>query len=304
VQKTADKAMQQAQWDAMPIQHPPNTSLPKTSIDRAQRVRELLDRDNVPIVFFGKVVDSSNKPISGVKIKYHIRRAGILDVVGSIQEDIFKETAISAADGIFEISGATGMTLTVEGMEKNGYDLYPNQKLAYSYSGTSLIHRPTRDKPEIFVMRSSEEQTDVKSFRRQIKLPWSGEAFHVDIDTGLPSESGILIFTPYRSAVTGRFDWNLTVELQGGGLVQAEPQTAMIAPLEGYVRTWRCGYESKDNPWRFSYDANVYYKLNGRYGRLKLQVYADAGPDNVGLYLELFYNASGGRDTEVQKRVE
>ena len=56
-------------------------------------------------------------------------------------------------------------------------------------------------------------------------------------------------------------------------------------------------YNFKTRP---STNANVFYHANGKYGRFSFLIYADAGPNDVSLYLESFVNDSGGRDTEGQ----
>lgn len=268
------------------------------SVDRAERTRELLDAGNVPITFWGKVIDEDKAGISGVIIKYRIQRAGRLEADGTIAEDGLLASISSNTDGSFSITNASGTTLSMIDFTKEGYELSANQNSVFGYYGTPVMHTPKQESPQVFVMRLNKTQNDVSSTSQQLRLPWDGKAIRIDLDSGNPSPSGKLLLTASRTASTGRFGWSLTLAIDGGELTEAEPGTALIAPEMGYRPVWQCRYEPDANPWRFSRDANVYYKLNGKFGRLKLQIYADAGPNDVSLYFEAFANNRGRRNTE------
>lgn len=279
----------------------PSLPIPATSqgsVDRAERTRALLSAGNVAIAFWGKVIDEDGAGIPGVIIKYSIQRAGRLEANGTIAEDGLKASISSNADGSFSITNASGTTLSMVDFTKEGYELSVNQNSVFGYYGTPVMHTPKQESPQVFVMRSNKTQNDVSSTSQQLRLPWDGKAIRIDLDSGSPSPSGKLLLTASRTASTGRFGWSLTLAIDGGELTEAEPGTALIAPEKGYRPVWQCRHEPDANTWRFSRDANVYYKLNGKFGRLKLQIYADAGPNDVSLYFENFVNNSGGRNTE------
>ena len=147
-------------------------------------------------------------------------------------------------------------------------------------------------------MRSISGRAVVKQSSGQIKLAWNGTPIRVDLDTCSLSPSGTLVLTPTRNGTDGRFDWSLTAQIDGAGLIEAKQGAALIAPSDGYRSFWKCGYSSTDNRWRFAHDSDVFYQLRGKYGRLKLQIYADAAPSDVSVYLSRFLNEAGGRETE------
>lgn len=270
----------------------------QSPFDRADRTLALLEAANVPITFWGKVVDEAGVGIPGVSIMYRIHRAGRLEANGAITEDGVKASLASSANGLFSIMNARGTTLSIEGFTKDGYELSANQHNVFGYSGTPALHTPNQQSPQIFMMRSNKTQIDVSSISRQIRMPWDGKALRIDLDSGNPSPSGKLVLTANRTALTGRFGWSLSIAIDGGEVREAEKGTAFIAPENGYLPIWQCRYAADANPWRFGHDANVYYRLNGKYGRIKVQIYADAGPNDVSLYLERFVNNSGARNTE------
>jgi hypothetical protein len=278
---------------------PPIPATSQGSVDRAERTRALLNAGNVAITFWGKVIDEDGAGIPGVIIKYRIQRAGRLEADGTIAEDGILASISSNADGSFSITNASGTTLSMVDLTKEGYEeLSSNQNKVFGYYGTPVLHMPKQQSPQVFMMRSNKKQNDVSSVSQQLRLPWDGKAIRIDLDSGNPSPSGKLVLTASRTASTGRFGWSLTLAIDGGELTEAEPGTALFAPENGYSPVWQCRYEPDANPWRFSRDANVYYRIHGKFGRLKLQIYADAGPNDVSLYIEQFVNNGGGRNTE------
>ena len=266
--------------------------------ERIKKLRSILESENVPIVFWGKVVDETGGGISNATIKYHVRGSGVLNAVGLIEEDIHNGVATSAVDGSFEIKQRKGMSLAIEGITKSGYRLYENQKLGISYTVTSALHKANQQSPQVYVMRSSESSPDIQTWQRKVKLPWNGSDIQIDLETGQISPYGNVTVTSNRTGSVGRFDWSLTVTLQNGELAEAKANTAFIAPENGYAKKWQCGYSANDKDFVSGTDANVYYRLNGKYGRLKLLIYSDSGSNDVSLYLESFANNSGGRNTE------
>jgi hypothetical protein len=276
----------------------PVPATPQSLLDRAEQTRALLEAGNGPITFWGKVVDEAGVGIPSVSIKYRLQRAGRLEANGTIAEDGVQASLTSNADGSFSIANASGTTLSMAGFTKDDYELSANQNSVFGYYGTPALHTPKQQSPQIFVMRSNKTQIDVSNMSQQISMPWDGKAFRIDLDTGSPSPSGKLVITASRTASTGRFGWSLTLAIDGGELQEAERGRAFIAPENACLPTWQCRYPADANPWRFGHDANIYYRLNGKFGRLKLQIYADAGPNDVSIHFEKFVNNSGGRNTE------
>lgn len=271
---------------------------PQVSLDRAVRTRALLNAGNVPITFWGKVVDESGVGIIGVNIKYRIQRAGRLAVGGTIVEDGILASLLSNQDGSFSITNTSGKILSMVEFTKDGYDLSSNQNVVFGYYGTPELHTPKKESPQVFMMMSNKTQVDVSSISQQIRLHWNGKAIRIDINSGRTSPTGNLIITASRTASTGRFGWSFALTIDGGEMREAEVGTVLVAPESGYQPSWDCKFSANANPWRFARDANVYYRMGRKYGRLKLQIYADAGPNDVSLYLERFVNTSGGRNTE------
>lgn len=266
--------------------------------ERSKKLRLFLESENVLIVFWGKVVDEMGTGIPGASIKYHVQRSGVLNAAGSVEEDVHHGVVTSGVDGSFEINQIKGMSLAIEGITKPGHTLLGNQKLGFSYTVTSALHKPDHRSPQVYVMGLNETRPDVRSWQQKVKLRWNDGEMRIDSVTGQLSPSGNIVLIPSRNGSTGRFDWNLKVTLQDGELSEAIADTALIAPENGYIRAWQCGFLANDKDFQSSIDTNVYYRLNGKYGRLKFLIYSDVDSNDVSLYLESFVNNSGGRNTE------
>ncbi len=268
--------------------------------DRAERMREWLNAANVDITFWGKVADENGAGMPGAVIKYRIQRAGLLRTDNTIAVDNAASSTRSEANGLFSIMNARGTSLSVVEITKEGYKIVSGQKNTFGYFGAPDIHNPKRESPQVFTMISNDKRGDVGILSAKFRLPWNGEAVRIDLNSGNPTPSGELVITANRTASTGRFGWSLILAIDGGELKEAEAGKALIAPEGGYSSVWQCRYEPDANPWRFARDVNVYYKLNGVFGRMELQIYADAGPDDVSIHFTRFVNNSGGRNTDAQ----
>ncbi len=267
-------------------------------LNRSERTQLLLDAANVNINFWGKVVDEAGIGLSGVHIEYYIQRAGRLESNGSIAEDSVRSSVDTNADGLFSILNVNGTTLSFEGFVKAGYEVSSNQRRVFGYFGTPAVHVPKSQSPHVFILQTKAILGEVSSIRKEIRMPWDGTPIRLDLDSGNVSPSGMLELTATRTALTGRFGWHVSLSIYGGEVQEAKEGTALIAPENGYLPTWQYGYEINANSWRFAHDVNIYYKINGMFGRLKLQIYADATPNDVSVYLERFVNSSGGRNVE------
>lgn len=268
--------------------------------DRAERMREWLSAANVNITFWGKVADESGAGIPGAVIKYRIQRAGRLEAGHTMSVDNITSSTRSDANGLFSINNARGTSFSVMDITKEGYKIGSSQDLTFGYFGMPDTHNPKNKSPQVFTMISNGKHGDIGILSTELRLLWNGEAVRIDLNSGNPTSSGELVVTASRTASTGRFGWSLTLAIDGGGLKEAEAGKALIAPEGGYSSVWQCRYEPDANPWRFARDVNVYYKLNGVFGRMELQIYADAGPDDVSIHLRKFVNNSGGRNTDAQ----
>ena len=265
--------------------------------DKFARLAEELEKGNVPLLFFGVVRDENDAPLSGVVVKYRVQAAGTVSENGKILVNNPTGVIATNARGEFQIVNQSGKSLIIESLVKEGYSMDADQALVFGYVGTPEIHLPDAANPHSLVMVRNDSKTDLSKTRIKLVLPWDGEPVRVDMESGKISKSGDLIVTAYREPEKAKFEWWVMLSIQGGRIQAAQKGKGFVAPSSGYQASWKCGFPSQKGEWRFGYDEQLFYKKADFYGRLALQIYADAPPGSVSVYINRYLNQNGGRFT-------
>ena len=268
----------------------------------SSKLKEMVVTSNVPIEFWGKVMDENGAALPGVRIAYLIQKASAVGVGGFGPQKSGTTVVSTDSNGLFSVTNDRGVILNIESLQGEGYELMGSQRMEFAYSRTPEIHVPNRDNPHVFVMKSSKALNDVKTVSWKMQLPWDGKAIRLDLDSGEISPSGNLIITASRAASPGQvrgFEWRFSLEIPGGGLQQElQREAALIAPEDGYHSSWSLGSRADEQPWNGGYSGNLYFRIGGKYGRLNIDLHPDARADETSLYLERIINTDGGRNTE------
>lgn len=268
------------------------------ALSREERVKQLLNYGNVPIEFWGRVVDQDGQSIPDAVIAYRVHRSGRQEPSGFVGDDSHKSQVASSGDGGFSITGDRGVTLSIEGIQKSGYRLAGKQQLDFGYHGTPDLFSPSPRQPQVFVLIHTAAMPSLVRYSQKYSLPWDGQAIRYDIQSGRPSPTGELRIVASRSQPDqmGRFDWSFAISVAEGGILEAHKGKALIAPDSGYATSWTCGYKAESKPWRFGLTSQLFVKTSkGEFGLLNLQIYADAKPAGKSLHVEGFINPDGGR---------
>lgn len=111
---------------------------------------------NVPVTFYGKIVDQLGEPVTGAVV--HVRIGGYEEDVkklfverGSSTKEVVLERTTDS-QGRFQVSGVKGYVLRLRSIESEGY-ISPETFKSYSYMDDSKhLHpfRPDRLKPEVY----------------------------------------------------------------------------------------------------------------------------------------------------------
>jgi hypothetical protein len=102
---------------------------------------------NVPINFYGHVVDQNGDPVAGATVKLEAQ-ANYFDENRSEQKPYKLETD---QNGGFSLIGAYGAIITVSSIEKEGFELSKKTERHYSYTVPADFH-PNPEKPVVFRM--------------------------------------------------------------------------------------------------------------------------------------------------------
>jgi hypothetical protein len=263
-----------------------------------------IEAANVPVEFQGKVVDENDLPVVGAAVKYRIKSVHQGSGPRDGRTAAVEKVVLSGGDGGFSIKGERGVLLTVLDISKEGYAFPADGRKDFGYAGFPEIHDSKRAAPVSFalVSRSSADAVEAKSM--EITMPWNGRPTRFSMETGERDPSGGLILECRRTGRTGVFDWSVRVSVEGGGVLEVGEDSNLLAPEEGYLEALEVGYEKDAKPWRFGRDVSVFYRRGGEYGRLRLQLCADAGEGEVGAYVDRYRNKKGGRNTGVSNSIK
>lgn len=241
--------------------------------------------------FYGKVVDQFGQPLAGVEAN-----GATLLVISPVSSASRYYQRTSDAAGRFAFVGVRGADLGVlvkkPGYESNGRsDLRENEKSS-----------PNR--PAVFTLwklQGAEPMTHMKVITR---VPYDGQSATFDLRTGQKSPAGEFMVTLVRSPLQRQrsddhFDWNVQIELEGGGLVESADPYPYLAPEWGYQPTWKRAQTKDDPEWTYRMSHIFYvHTAQGQYGRLRFDLWVDSDDPETGIVLESWLNPAGSRNLE------
>lgn len=282
-----------------PTNRPPRGS-------RADQLKAGVNSMNVPIRFWGLVVDQDNAPLPGVKVLTHLR-TWRLHPMGIASTDFPQQKAVTGADGRFEIEGGQGDVLAVESLQKQGYEPEPRACRSFIYDGSEPFI-PDRNSPVVLRMWPTNLHARLLAGSRGWSLVPDGRVYTVDLRRGTCSVSNALegdfriSMTRAADAATARrFDWSLVIQAIGGGfLEETNPTSAMFeAPADGYTKEIRLSQSAADRRWSPGTRKRRLYLQSGtgqRFGRIEIQAYANSlQTGQARFFVDYTLNEEGGR---------
>ncbi len=254
---------------------------------------------NVPIEFYGRIVDQEGAEVSDAVVHYRV--LGIHAFPSSIiGKDLHKKgQTTSRADGTFVIRGETGTSMSINEIGRTGYRQPEHLHGTFGYAGNPDPFKPNRNEPVTFTLIEEGKVTALVNFDRRLMFSWDGKPRHYDIVTGLPSSEGIIEIVPKRARFTPNnqfdFDWSLSVRIVGGGIVWVKEQRGCVAPETGYVPALTFGNGKDDVHLGNSSHVTLYAKLSsGQFVRLLLTIYQAHEDGSLGAVIKGFVNPNAG----------
>ena len=112
---------------------------------------------NVPITFYGRVVDESGKGVAGAEVTMNvsaIKRLSVPVPFGAHQT-WWPVNAVTGKDGTFEIHGGRGISIQLVEIKKSGYGLFILTRSGANFVYTSdaqgvTPYHPDRKNPALF----------------------------------------------------------------------------------------------------------------------------------------------------------
>lgn len=201
--------------------------------DRLGVLEQALSNGNVPITFFGRVIDQDGAPVPGAIVSYRIIRSGKLLTSGEVADDSAKRQTSSATDGNFTITGDRGVTLSIEGVQKEGYRESAKARHTFAYFGSPEIFSQDKATPQIFLLVRNEALQSLLHYSRQLGVAWDGQTRAYNLEDGQPAANGELRITTRKGVppdALGHFDWKVEIAVNGGGVQEVTSETGLVAP--------------------------------------------------------------------------
>jgi len=282
-------------------------AVPASQPDKLEFLRDLAQKSNRPIRFYGKVIDQNENPISGVKVTLGIRTAK--EPIPGLVSDLFDyPVVITDAQGRFSITDAKGALLTVKSLEKPGYEASPKtiNKSYWYWRDPSEVFKPDSDAPEVFRMWKKEGAERLVLQDRMTRIPYNGSPVAFDLLSGRQSATGgdvrvTLLRSPEQIQWGQRnYDWTLTIEAVDGGVIESSDEQMFRAPEEGYQPKIIFHMPANAPDWTDEKAMAFYVKSRGgkQYGRVELSVMVGSDKPSTGLSFRSAVNPSGSRNLE------
>jgi len=268
-------------------------------------VRDVAQKANQPVEFYGKVVDQDDNPIPGVKVKLSVRWTHEL-LPGTARDEFNRFDLTTDAQGLFTLTDTKGSLLSVAALEKDGYDPAPSatrQSYWYWASGLPQKYVPDSRQPEIFRMWKKRGAEHLTERSKSVKVSADGVPVSFDLRTGERVGAGgdlrvAMTRTPQQIEHGQKgFEWTVTASIEGGGLIPTTAEQPYYAPESGYASTFELHMPATDPQWSANVSRVFFLKLkDGNYGRITLEFYP--GFYEPGVSFHAFINPSGSRNLE------
>ena len=249
-----------------------------------------------PLIYFGKVVDESNQPISGVQVSYGANSANELG------EEVYNTGTVTTDErGMFKIDGVRGINLMVQLSHPNYY-AYPDNSTGFDKRAIPRkgYFSDNEVNAELFRMHSKGHPVSLVHRRGGADVPVNSGNATVEFD-GQQDKQVIGVLEIEASGNTPKnwsashYDWSVRLTVPGGGLLESTNQFAFVAPDSGYQESIEINMNKSRPDWSDTISKSYFVKLSNGFLRMEIRMRA-----KTPLYtsLEYFFNPDGSRNLE------
>jgi hypothetical protein len=250
-----------------------------------------------PLLYYGKVIDESNQPISGVRVSY-----GGNSINESLIQETRNEGSVTTDErGIFKIDGLYGIGLMFQLSHPNYYP-YPDNSTGFDVRSRPRdgIVEDSETHARIFHMHSKGHPVPLMHRADGINVPLDGTAKTLDLrGTDYNQKIGQLVVeatgNPPQRYDQQPFDWDAKVIVPDGGLIEYTNQFDFVAPDSGYQSSVEFAFPKEVTGWTDTVSKNYFVKLPSGYMRLNIYIGAKRP---LFFSVEYDYNPAGSPNLE------
>lgn len=270
---------------------------------------------NVPVHFYGKVVDQNMKPLRDVRVFGFVRSfdTAYLEKLapGTGEQIEYEWTVMTDKNGVFAVRGFRGLSLHIRKFERDGYAA-PSYKdelflISEKHYGKEA-HKAIQDQPVVFKMWTKDKTDHAEDLiRREIKIsgPADGREYRVDLTSGSCVTNTGNIYDVSIKVVSAslnanpdtKYDWSFSLSMPDGGLVFTDDPHPFEAPEGGYISLVISEHSSADKIWSRSEKRRYYIRSRGGalYAMIDVTVYAYRDGKSL-VRIDSVANANGSRN--------
>lgn len=262
---------------------------------KADQLRQALEQKNVPVDFYGRVIDQASNSVSGVKVNVYIRRWALTE---NAMSQPTRMELLTGADGSFHIHGIMGDAIGIESMHKDGYEQSSKTPSSFGPTGGSI------EAPILYKIWKNGEKAALVSYTEFWGVNPDGRVYTIDLMLGTKTESatvdGDLRISVNRPGTVNRkdkYDWSFNIQAVEGGILESADEFMYQAPDSGYAPEYNYRVYSMDTNWTPSVKRAFYVKTRGHFARANIEVisrYQNAGVFSISCAV----NPDGSRNLE------
>jgi hypothetical protein len=272
-----------------------STPTPMAPLSRLDQFRAAIDFiNNKRLVYYGRIIDQDQQPVAGAEVTGHV-----LTELGLYDTREVSHTTMTDANGDFAFTGLRGERLGIA-PSKQGYDYIQRGNGNWAEGVVTAA-----DSRNVITMWKLHGRNAMKKTHLHAGVPCDGTAVHFDIITGKRvAKGGQLTIkfsrTPVNIDRRKNYDWNLEIDVSGGGLQPVADFYPNLAPERGYSETVTSGMSAADPAWSPLFK-KMYYLATEQgqiYGRISIELMGDYQPPPTNFKADVFLNTVGTRNLE------
>ncbi len=249
--------------------------------DRADPVKifEAIESTNVPISFWGKVVDQDGRPLDGVTVQYEysIEHGNLLGAAWSDQETRSGHV-VSDREGSFSVEGLKGHALHILAIKHPNYQFREKGAVSFDFFGSTASGRFVSDsrKPVIFTMVQKQQLEPLIQVKGNLRVRGDGTPKRWNLWQSESDPTGELMVTFRREPAVLQqpgqaATWSAELQIVGGGIIEAPwDDDVRRAPESGYVDS--LFYPDREQKQGVPHRSFYVKTADGKFGRLQINL--------------------------------